>query len=130
MNTELLERIAVQLDETDARTKETKLRRKDAPIKFDMNDIVYTRHGQNANTCGTAMCIAGLACFLANPDWRLEQYGGAEARALLGLTNEQEDRLFYMLHTPIKLEEVTPKMAAATIRRLIATGKVVWSLEP
>lgn len=71
-----------------------------------------------SDNCGTAGCIAGWACALFAPDKVISLQ---RAEALLGLTWEQADALFYPLHM-----NQPASVAAAVLTNLIETGAVTW----
>lgn len=77
--------------------------------------------------CGTVMCIAGAVAYFDYPerDYRLEDCSRIAAR-ILGLTKNEARELFYADGSDLLLEEITPKMAADTIRKFIATGEIRW----
>jgi len=75
------------------------------PRKFDMG-IYYDK-----DECGTTMCIAGTACYLAGlamEDLAIGCGEGTffgEARKLLGLNEEQANKLFYTEGWPSNLRD-------------------------
>lgn len=88
--------------------------------------------------CGTAACIAGAAIAFADPEavadiahnpWPMKELQVPDrARGLLGLNRDEA----YALFQPeadvegLDVDEVTPELAAITIRNLITTGLVEW----
>ena len=89
------------------------------------------------HNCGTAACIGGWTEALFNPD--ALQFRGTRglwspdaplpkdsAGTLLGLTVAQAHDLFMPPHTSGAWSDITPAIAADTLRRLAETGQVEW----
>lgn len=133
MNIELLDRIATWL-EADA--PETEAR----GMTFNMRPQVLVEPDADLdpdNWCGTACCIAGAAVTFADPGYIARRiYPGADeifvwdhAVKLLGISHDQARWLFAPFDCDSdapRAFEITPEMAAATIRHLIQTGEVRW----
>lgn len=91
-------------------------------------------HDYQYHRCGTACCIAG-AIFTMYP--KITDYGPLtyvnDVAKSLGMTLTQSGQLFYAQNldngTDFPLYEITPRMAAATIRRFLATGQITWDPE-
>jgi hypothetical protein len=100
------------------------------------NFEAFAADGSTTTACGTAGCIAGWTycrfgkgrAKVFNPRRAL---GAGEDRvfdaaaAALGLSGRAAEDLF--LPVGVKWLAITPKVAAAALRRLAATGKVVWA---
>lgn len=116
-------------------------------LGFNMNDWVSDHHTDNSrHNCNTTACIAGWAVALKEIDAKkisllsrgktiyaalwdvLFRSDGPsvadEAQEWLGLTNAQQQELFY--HT---YNRTTNKQAAAVLRDLAKTGKVDWYID-
>ena len=82
------------------------------------------------NYCGTAACIAGLACAVYDKSaWQANDGNEMHVSAcnLLGLAVEPANRLFApWVFTGPEPDDITPEMAAATLERFAMTGEVVW----
>lgn len=99
--------------------------------RFDMNRFVYTQE-QGSNSCGTSCCIAGAAEQFNRVNKGLPPFANLEmddmenTKELLGLSPEVGKQLFYAPGYDIKA--ILPHQAAITIRHLLYTGKVDWSI--
>lgn len=122
INVELLERVKAHILEE--------------PTRFDMGDFVIqgeylenfaANFGRPIPPCGTIACIAGWAVLLS--EGQTSGAGSdvqAEAEALLGLSVEQRERLFYTSNWPKKFNEAyrdaedvrLPAAALAAARRI------------
>jgi hypothetical protein len=83
---------------------------------FDMDnwsEVVFNR----GKECGTAHCIGGWACALKGSKY----FGHADAKALLGLDDEQATRLFMGDSWPRGFGgwKATPQQAVARIDKFI-----------
>jgi hypothetical protein len=80
----------------------------------------------NPHQCGTTACIAGWAVYLfAKRDPVDQNYWisfGEEAQDLLGLTLDQRENLFLSDCWGEAPEHITREMAAAKIRKMVASG--------
>lgn len=96
---------------------------------FNMDDFDHV--------CGTPACIAGWAIAMrANDlsvnvrsavDAEFDSYSGL-ASDYLGLSSGVGSDLYYGPGRDVKLADITPAQAAATLRRLAETGKVEWGI--
>ena len=94
--------------------------------------------------CGTTACVAGWACSLFMLEYGLtpisfeyEDEVEAQAREVLGLTNDQTKKLFLMWgqskswgHAPTQHPAITAALAATVLRELARTGEVDWGEAP
>lgn len=104
--------------------------------------------GVNKNSCGTACCIAGAIVQFdledrqgkMAADWndackRIEDSILTTAKKLAGLNDKIANSLFCPCDqdfndcgkTPIEYSDISPAIAAKTIRNFLATGKVIWN---
>ena len=105
------------------------------PDEFVGTDKCFTK--SQAISCGTACCIAGWAAFVGGnrlcADENVRTASGKNlghvtqwAQRYLGLTERQEDRLFYTSGWPDQFRKEyseTNTQAAARIRYMIETGE-------
>ena len=70
------------------------------------------------------ICVAGWAQFL-NPDRDVRMHAADDAIRLLGITEEQAERLFYADEWPEEFLPATAENTAARIRRFIETDGAV-----
>lgn len=108
------------------------------PRRFVMSEVIMREENDGPINwlnekpfpdCGTAACVAGWACLLANEGTVPENATASmdEARELLGLTDGQADRLFMPSAWPKKFQKgtddsgtkATAKVAAARIEYFI-----------
>jgi len=83
MNTELLLKVKAHILEE--------------PKRLNMSTWVRTDEvGPDAPSCGTIACIAGWVCLLIDADFDRRRSYRVNAIRLLGITEEQADRLFYI----------------------------------
>lgn len=89
--------------------------------------------------CGAVCCIAGAICQFNEPfqlsdlydeseaDWRGSEGVMARASRLLGITGGTADELFRPSEDN---DQITPAVAAKTLRHFLDTGNVVWPDAP
>lgn len=86
-------------------------------VGFDMSDY------EQSTSCGNVCCLAGAACYFygasGGPGWIFP------AAKALGLSFLQADELF-IPDVEFPFAEITPAMAARTLRHLVETGEVRW----
>jgi hypothetical protein len=122
---------------------------RDLGVAFDINTAIGELDEPRGN-CGTAACIAGLACILFDPDnvtkeevggavvyeWKDDSFEGwnpndrlyKTAARKLGLRPSQVEPLFFPFAVyDIEAEQITAKAAATALDKLIETGEVDWS---
>lgn len=90
----------------------------DLPVRFRME--VWD---EDLRQCGTACCIGGFAEILWGSGPISNEFNPKGAATLLGLSREQANNLFYGGFGKwwnCSLQDVTPKIAAAGIRRMVA----------
>jgi hypothetical protein len=113
------------------------LREKDSDIILkNANNVAFNMYSYVIEgSCGTAACIAGHACFL----WKneIEQspsgqvYWHSSAAAILGLTEEESNHIFYGrfitddLFSDKNWAKITPKVAADYLREVAERGYVL-----
>lgn len=121
---------------------------RDAVLGFNMSDYrSFAREGKpdmlvhkdDAHSCGTVCCIAGLAeAFYRAEGVAFNFWGSKEgydfkdlsigkvAQAILGLDEDQSRDLFLGSLTSYHLSDITPEDAAFAINRLLKNGAVSW----
>jgi hypothetical protein len=87
------------------------------PNQFLMTDWIIKRWGddqkqfsgdgqkQKFDECGTAGCIAGWACMIKLKQARLDWDVPAKGQTILGLDDDQAERLFFVHDWPEKMRE-------------------------
>lgn len=85
---------------------------------------------ESMNSCRTPACICGQANYLRGQAVGRSFYLGntREARDWLGLTDRQANALFFP--DTDAWSNISREQAIATLRHLMATGKVNWSIVP
>lgn len=99
-------------------------------VKFNMCDFIQSSwlepysdvvSEETRSNCGTSACIAGLACLMFGKDG--SRVGSDQAEKLLGLTEDQADRLFFNNEKYIAnftpFHEINREQAANAIRRMV-----------
>lgn len=98
----------------------------ESKLGFNMGYTI-THEGPDyaGNSCGTAVCIAG-ALMLFHGETYSPSLILHNAQQMLGITEDEGNDLFCPWDGIGPLEELTPAMAAGTIRQFIATGVIDW----
>jgi hypothetical protein len=92
---------------------------------------------KSGHDCGTTACIAGWAIAMKKGTWIVEELAldvmgnmeldvDKEASSYLEIGYSTSADLFYRWPTGTMPGEVTPELAAATLRLLAETGRVDW----
>lgn len=98
------------------------------PVGFNMAYVRQSNtHDYAKNHCGTVCCIAGAVAEFNDLDPHATL---GEIEHQLGMTTVEGDALFLGMDQEgdilISFDDVTPAIAAKTIRNFITTGEVTW----
>lgn len=97
------------------------------PYEFNMNAWLVLTGTPEDHWCGTECCIAGLAIVLfAKDPLYTAHYAQEAAKAILDLTPQQADSLFYP-DPQGTWSDLTPTQGAQAIRNLIKGDEQPWA---